>query len=54
VPVVIVELLAKATRRFVQREIRQVHSAEPVAPYLAAEKQLGRATLRQALFALAA
>jgi hypothetical protein len=51
---VIVELLARVARRLVQREIRQAHSVEPAAPLLAAEKQLARATLRQALFALPA
>ena len=54
VQVVIVDLPGEATRRFVRREIRQAHSAEPAAPCLAAEKQLARATLRRALFALAA
>jgi hypothetical protein len=37
-PAVIVELLGKATRRPVRREIRQAHLAEPVAPRLAVEK----------------
>ncbi len=54
VPVVIVELLAKATRRLVQREIRQAHWVEPAEPYLAAEERPARATLRRALFALPA
>ena len=54
VPAVIVELLAKATRRLVQREIRRAHWAEPAAPSLAAEERPVRATLRRALFALPA
>jgi hypothetical protein len=54
VPVMIVELLEEATRRLVRREIRQAHSAEPAAQCLAAEKRPARATLRRALFALAA
>ena len=53
-PAVIVELLAKATRRLVQREIRQAHWAEPAASCLAVEKRPVRATLRRALFALPA
>ena len=53
-PVVIVELLAKATRRLVQWEVRQAQWVEPAQPYLAAEERLARATLRRALFALAA
>ena len=53
-PVVIVELLAKATRRLVHREIRQAHWVEPAEPYLAAEERPVRATLRRALFALPA
>ena len=48
------ELLEKEARRLVRLKIRQVDSVEPVAPCLAAEKQLAQATLRQALFALAA
>ena len=49
-----VELLAKATRRLVQLEIRWTHWAEAAAPYLAAEERPSRATLRRALFALPA
>jgi hypothetical protein len=49
VPVVIVELQEEATRRFVQREIRQAHCAEQAAPCVAVGKRLA-----QALFALAA
>jgi hypothetical protein len=52
VPAVIVELLAKSTRRLVRREFRQPHSVEPAAPHLAAEKQLAPATLQRALFVL--
>jgi len=51
---VIVELLEEATHGLVRREIRQAHSAEPAVPFLAAEKRTARATLRRALFALAA
>jgi hypothetical protein len=51
---VIVDLLAKATRRLVQLEIRWTHWAEAAAPYLAAEERPSRATLRRALFALPA
>ena len=51
VAVVIVELLAKATRRLVRREIRPAPWTEPAAPCLAAEEQPARATLRRALFA---
>jgi hypothetical protein len=56
-PVMIVELLEKATRRLVRWEIRQVRSAEPVArrqkaadwrPPLLGGRQ-ARATLRRAL-----
>ena len=54
VPVVIVELQEEATRRLVQREIRQAHWAEPAASCLAVEKRPVRATLRRALFALPA
>jgi hypothetical protein len=54
VPVVIVELLEKATRRLVRREIRQVHWIEQVAPCLAVEKRQARATFRRALFAVPA
>jgi len=54
VPVVIVELLGKATRRLVRREIRQAHWIEPAAPCLAVEKRPGRATFRRAPFALPA
>ena len=54
VPVVIVELREEATRRLVQREIRQAHWAELAAPYLAAEERPARATLRRALLALPA
>ena len=54
VPVVIVELLAKATRRLVQREIREARWVEPAEPYLAAEERPAGATLRRALFALPA
>jgi hypothetical protein len=54
VPVVIVDLLAKATRRLVRREIRQAPWAEPAALSLAAEERLVPATLRWALFALPA
>jgi hypothetical protein len=50
----IVELLAKAMRRLVREQIQQAHSVEPAALHLAAEKQLARATLQRALFALAA
>ena len=52
-PPAIVELLAKSTRRLVQREFRQAHSDEPAATHLAAEKQLARATFQRVLFALA-
>ena len=56
-PVVTVELLEKATRRLVQREIPQAHSAQPAAQFLAVEERpalaiLRRATLPLALFAL--
>ena len=54
VPVVIVELLEEEAWRRVRPEIRQAHSVEPAAPYLAAEKQLARATLQRALSVLAA
>ena len=52
--VVIVESLEKATRRLVQREVRQPHRVEPAAE----EQTLAQATLRwvpqpQALLALA-
>ena len=48
-PMVIVELLeVEATRRFVRREIRREHSAEPAAPCLAADERLAEATLRSA------
>ena len=53
-PVVIVELLMKATRRLVQREIRQADWAEPAAPSPAAEERPPAATLRQALLARSA
>jgi hypothetical protein len=52
VSVVIVELLEEATQRFVRREIRQAHSAEPAVPFLPAEKRPAGATLRRALVAL--
>jgi len=51
VRVVIVELLAKATRRLVQREIREAHWVEPAEPYLAAEERPARVTFRPALTA---
>jgi hypothetical protein len=51
VPVVMVELLEEATRRFVQREIPQAHWTEQAAPCLAVEKWPAQATLRRALFA---
>jgi hypothetical protein len=54
VPAVIVELLAGAMRRLVQREIRQAHWAEPAASCLAVEKRPVLARLRRALFALPA
>ena len=54
VPVVIVELQEEATRRLVQREIRQPHWAEPAVPCLAVEKRPARVMLRRALFALVA
>ena len=44
----IVESVGKATRRLVQREVRQPHRVEPAAPHLAGEEQS-----RQALLALA-
>ena len=56
-PVVIVELLMKATRRLVQPEIRQAHwveRTEPAEPSLAAEERPPAATLRQALLARSA
>ena len=47
--VVTVELQeVEATRRFVRREIRREHSAEPAAPCLAADERLAEATLRWA------
>jgi hypothetical protein len=50
-PVVIVELLEKATLRLVRWEIHQAHSVEPIAPRLAVEKQQAPATPRRALLA---
>ena len=50
-PVVIVELLEKATRRLARPEIRQEHSVEPAALCLAADEQRAQATLRRALLA---
>ena len=53
-PVMMVELLEKATRRLVQRENRQAHSTEPAAEeQTLAQASLQRGTLRQALLALA-
>ena len=51
VPVVMVEVLKKATLRPVRWEIPQAHLVGPAAPYLAAEKRPARATLRRALLA---
>jgi hypothetical protein len=47
----IVELLQKARRRLVQREIRRARWVEPAEPFLAAEERPARATLRRALLA---
>jgi len=47
-PVVIVELQEKPTRRFVRQEIRQVQSAEPAALHLTADEQPAQAILRLA------
>jgi len=46
--VVIVELLGKATRRLVQREVRRPHRVEPAAPHLAGEEQSRQALLARA------
>jgi hypothetical protein len=45
--VVIVELQEEATRRLVQREIRQERSVEPASRWLAADERLAQATLRR-------
>jgi hypothetical protein len=50
-PVVMVELLEKATLRLVRWEIREAHSVEPAAPRLAVEERQALVTLRQALLA---
>ena len=50
-PVVIVELLEKATQRLVRREIRQAHSVEPAALRLAVEKRPALGTLQPAVLA---
>lgn len=44
----IVELQVEATRLLVRWEIRQVHSAEPVARFLAAGERPAQATLQLA------
>ena len=48
-PVMIVELLEEAMRRFVRPEIRQAYSAEPADLYLVADEQPAQATLRRAV-----
>ena len=45
-PVMIVELLKEAMRRFVRPEIRQAYSAEPADLYLVADEQPAQAILR--------
>jgi hypothetical protein len=50
-PVVMVELLEKATLRLVRWEIREAHSVEPAAPRLAVEERQALVTLRRAVLA---